>query len=269
MKQIKGQLLLFLLAAMLLVGCQEKEDRSLQGEAKIPQTIVGVFPEGAGENRKDTGKEQEKSTEEERVESIEDTYAVVSVEIREEKVSLTYPQISGMENTSIQDKWNRMIQEGVDAILKQGPWTGEVEGSYEVKTQNEKLLSLLLRGEYYQEGMAYPQQFLCTFNIDMVTGNNIRLAEQWDVDALAKTLLSGSGYRVSGELEKDFQERIEILYGNAAQLAEILADFDYRGTSDLAPGYSYEEEGETHLCMQVPQALGGYVDVTLEAALAP
>ena len=77
-------------------------------------------------------------------------------------------------------------------------------------------------------------------------------------------LLSGEGYRVEGELGEELKERLSILYGTAEQLADVLRDFDYGDNRETPSGFSYQEKGQTHLCIEVPHVLGDCVDVVLE-----
>lgn len=102
-----------------------------------------------------------------------------------------------------------------------------------------------------------------TYNIDMASGINIRLAHVQDVERLAENLLEGVGYTVQGEEPEEFLSRLSILYGDAKQLALCLKGYDLGQDGDIPTGYSYQKDGCTHLCMEVPHALGDYVDVVL------
>ena len=78
--------------------------------------------------------------------------------------------------------------------------------------------------------------------------------------------MDGVHFRIDGELDGEFQQRMGILYGDAQQLADSLKGYDYEegNENESPPGYSYQENGLTHLCMEVPHALGDYVDIVLD-----
>ena len=196
----------------------------------------------------------------------EASYSVETAEINESGVHIKYPQISGLKDTDIQDYWNETIRERVqefaDKMLEGAPC--EWEGTYTIKTMNNELLSILMDGGGYQEGAAHPFRQQYTYNIDMVTGENIRLAHFEDVEKVAENLMNGTGFAMDGKLSGEFHERLEILYGSAEQLAVSLKGYDYCEGQEFPQGYSYQENGKTHLCMEVPHALGDYVDITLE-----
>ena len=138
-------------------------------------------------------------------------------------------------------------------------------GSYDVKTINDELLSLVVSGEISAPSAAYPFRFQYTYNIDMKTGENIRLAHYRNVDQIAENMMNGDNYRVIGALASEFQERLTVLYGDAGQLALSLRGFDFgKGQAEQPAGYSWQEDGKTWLSIEVPHALGDYVNVELE-----
>ena len=47
-------------------------------------------------------------------------------------------------------------------------------------------------------------------------------------------------------------------------MADALRDFDYGENRETPAGFSYHQDGKVHLCIEVPHALGDYVDVILE-----
>lgn len=181
-----------------------------------------------------------------------------------EGVKITYFQFQDMENQEVQDRWNERIQQHVEESANSVMEGGSYEEFYTVKTMNDEILSVLMEGSSFQAGAAYPVRFQYTYNIDMETGANIRLAHYRDVEKIAEDLMNGTGFRTEGEFAEEFQQRIGILYGDAAQLADSLKGYDYGYDHRVPTGYSYQENGLTHLCVEVPHALGDYVDITLD-----
>ena len=194
----------------------------------------------------------------------EASYEIERKELSKSGIRISYPQIAGLSNTEIQEKWNELIEGHARKALGDAEEGSSLEVSYAVKTKNDQMLSILIEGYYSTEGAAYPTCFRYTYNIDLNSGESIRLAYVRDADELAKELLAGKGYQVEGELGEEFKERLTILYGDEEQLADALRDFDYGENRETPAGFSYHQDGKVHLCIEVPHALGDYVDVILE-----
>ena len=168
-------------------------------------------------------------------------------------------------DTELQEQWNSIIEKKVKALAEGLEEGDSLWGSYDVKTINDELLSLVVSGEISAPSAAYPFRFQYTYNIDMKTGENIRLAHYRNVDQIAENMMNGENYRVIGALASEFQERLTVLYGDAGQLALSLRGFDFgKGQAEQPAGYSWQEDGKTWLSIEVPHALGDYVNVELE-----
>ncbi|MCI9252495.1 MAG: DUF4163 domain-containing protein [Lachnospiraceae bacterium] len=194
----------------------------------------------------------------------EASYQIVEKELLEGQIQISYPQLVGLLDEEIQKKWNEIISGHAKRALEDAEEGSSLEAGYSVKTMNDQLLSILIEGYYSRQGGAYPIRFRYTYNIDMSSGESLRLAYYQNPDELAEVLLSGEGYRVEGELGEELKERLSILYGTAEQLADVLRDFDYGDNRETPSGFSYQEKGQTHLCIEVPHVLGDCVDVVLE-----
>lgn len=196
---------------------------------------------------------------------LEASYVVEAGNIEEEKIDVAYPQIQGMDREEVQERWNARMREKAESMAKDIRENGgTLTASYEVKTMNDELLSILVSGNLYPEGAAYPSFFEYTFNIDMSSGESIRLAHYRDVEQIAENMMNGENCTVSGELAEEFQERLTILYGSAEQLAAALRGFDFGEGQEYPAGYSWQEDGKTWICMEVPHALGDYVNIALD-----
>ncbi len=195
---------------------------------------------------------------------VEASYTVSDGVIQEGEVTFYYPQLQDSGNTELQDEWNAIMKGKAVAMTENLEAGSALWGSYEVKTMNDELLSILVSGEISPAGAAYPSRFQYTYNIDMKTGENIRLAHYRNVDQIAEDMLNGENYTVSGGLASEFQERLTFLYGDAKQLAAVLRGFDFgKGQEEHPAGYSYREDGRTWLCIEVPHALGDFVNIEL------
>lgn len=195
---------------------------------------------------------------------VQASYSVTSGMLQEGTVTFSYPQIQDAPDTELQSQWNERIENKVETMAAELEEGTTLTGSYDVKTMNDELLSILVSGEISSASAAYPSRFQYTYNIDMKTGENIRLAHYMDVNQIAENMMNGEGYTVDKELASEFQERLTILYGNTEQLAMALKGFDFgEGQNEHPAGYSYRENGQTWLCMEVPHALGDFVNVLI------
>ena len=200
----------------------------------------------------------------ERYSYLEASYQIEEKELLKGQIRISYPQITGLLDEEIQEKWNEIISGHAKKALEDAEEGSSLEVGYSVKTMNDQLLSILIEGYYSTPDGAYPTRFRYTYNIDISSGESVRLAYYQSPDELAEALLAGEGYTVEGELGQELKERLSILYGTAEQLADVLRDFDYGDNRETPSGFSYQENGQTHLCIEVPHALGDNVDVVLD-----
>ena len=195
---------------------------------------------------------------------VQASYSVSEGLLQEGAVTFSYPQIQDCSNTELQEKWNSIMEKKAEEMAEGLAEGSSLQGAFDVKTMNDELLSILVSGEISAAGAAYPSRFQYTYNIDMKTGENIRLAHHVNVNQVAEDMMNGKNYTVSGELASEFQERLTVLYGDAEQLAAALRGFDFgKGQNEHPAGYSYQEDGQTWLCMEVPHALGDFVNIEL------
>lgn len=198
----------------------------------------------------------------------EASYQIVEQELSKDGIQISYPQITGLFDEEIQKKWNDIIREHAKKAFEDAKEGSSLEVSYSLKTMNDQLLSILIEGDYEALDEADSRSFRYTYNIDMRSGESVRLVHDWDVDQLAENLLKGEGYTTNGELGAELKERLAILYGDAGQLADVLRQFDYGENRETPSGFSYRENGRTHLCIEVPHALGDCADVLLDESNA-
>ena len=200
---------------------------------------------------------------------VESSYKVVDAKLEQDGVSITYPQIEGLGDARMQEKWNNIIHSTEERAMEGWLSGGEsqddsYEVSYVVKTMTPDTLSILMNGNICEQGAAHPYSFKYTYNIDLNTGESIRLADHVDVDRLAENLFAGTGYYVEESAADYFRERLEAIYGTPDSLARSLAGYDYAEDGSAPYGYSYLENGKVWICMEVPHALGDYMEIELD-----
>ena len=123
------------------------------------------------------------------------------------------------------------------------------------------MLSILMNGTA-DTGEVHSFQY--TYNIDLNTGESIRLRDHVDVKKVAENLFAGTGFYVDGMDVSHFSERLKAIYGSPEALARSLEGYDYSEDGSAPYGYSYIEDGKVWLCMEVPHDLGDYVKIELD-----
>lgn len=194
----------------------------------------------------------------------EASYRVREMVLSEGDISISCPQIEGLADEEIQGKWNRIFLGTEERAMDEWDATGAYEVTYEIKTMTKDVLSILMNGSYYADGAAYPGSFKYTYNVDLNTGESIRLADHVSVDKVAENMFAGTGYYVEESLAPYFAERLKVIYETPGALARSLAGYDYAEDGSAPYGYSYLADGKVWLCMEVPHALGDYIEIELD-----
>ena len=68
------------------------------------------------------------------------------------------------------------------------------------------------------------------------------------------------------DLADYFRERLEAIYDSPDALAQSLAGYDYSEDGTAPYGYSYLADGKVWICMEVPHALGDYIEIELDTS---
>ncbi len=200
------------------------------------------------------------------------SYTIKKKSYTKNKISIEYPQISGLDN-DVQEKWNKFIEDYTLKNIKELSANDVYEENYEVKTESDKLISILVNTYTNIDGSPYPSSYKRTYNIDLTNGNNVRIKDSGKVAEYVSNLIEGKNYTVDGDndLKDAFKEYISSTYNaNKEELTETINNYDLDVDKELDydygyfKGYSYYENGKTILCMNVPHALGDCIEVTMD-----
>lgn len=195
---------------------------------------------------------------------VEASYRIREMVLSEGDIKISCPQIEGLADEDIQGKWNRIFLGAEERAMDEWDASGTYEVTYEVKTMTKDVLSILMNGSFFGDGAPYPSSFKYTYNIDLNTGESIRLADHVDVEKVAENMFAGTGYYVEESLAPYFAERLKAIYESPGALARSLEGYDYKEDQSAPYGYSYISDGKVWLCMEVPHALGDYIEVELD-----
>lgn len=197
---------------------------------------------------------------------VESAYQIREELLEEEGLSIACPQIAGLGDEHIQEKWNRIMLDNEKQAMESWKGGGTYIVTYTVKTMTADVLSILCdRIMESGEGVSPDRStFKYTYNIDLNTGESIRLKNYVDVEKTAENILAGTGYYVDETLARDFAERIHSIYADPGELARALEGYDYSEEGGAPYGYSYLEAGRVWLCMEIPHESGDYMEIELD-----
>ena len=213
----------------------------------------------------DIAKESSIETEPENINNNDTKYTIKTKSIVTNNIHVSYPQIIGLANTDVQNKWNNVIKNKVEAGINNIGTKDTYVLSYKVKTQNEKMISLLMLGETATAATEYERYvFKYTVNIDIETGESIRLKDSVDTEKIANNLLKGKDYSVKNAEDSVFREYLTLFYKNKEELCEDLNTYDFGESMEYVPGYSYFEAGRIYLCVNVNHSLGDYIEILID-----
>ena len=89
---------------------------------------------------------------------VQASYSVTSGMLQEGTVTFSYPQIQDAPDTELQSQWNERIENKVETMAAELEEGTTLTGSYDVKTMNDELLSILVSGEISSASAAYPSR---------------------------------------------------------------------------------------------------------------
>lgn len=194
---------------------------------------------------------------------VEALYHVEEMTLGEGDIQISCPQIVDFENEELQGKWNRIFLGTEERVLDEWEGDGTYQVSYEIKTMTADTLSILMNGIAKTDDEA-SHSFKYTYNVDLNTGESIRLKDHVDVEKVAENLFAGTGFYVDRVDADYFAERLKAFYGSPEALARSLSGYDYAEDGSAPYGYSYLEDGKVWLCMEMPHDLGDYIEIELD-----
>ena len=244
----KKKILIILIGICMCIvafGCNKNNKKTSKRANMITGSSIETIPENINNN--------------------DAKYTIKTKSIVTNNIHVSYPQIIGMDNSDIQNKWNGIIKNKIEAGINNIGNKDTYVLSYKVKTQNEKLISILVEGETSSASTNYERYiFKYTFNIDVETGESIRLKDIVDTEKIAKNFISGRNYSVKDADNSVFREYINLFYKDKDGIKEDLNNYDFGEDMQFAIGYSYVESGSTYLCVNVNHSLGDYIEILID-----
>lgn len=199
-------------------------------------------------------------------------YQIESTVYENGEIKIIYPQFHGTQDTAF---WEQVNADIMAAATAGADDEGLVSYNlfFEVADAGFKAVSFIFKGYRYYEGAAYPQNIVKTINIDIETGESIRLTDYYDLSDIVSCLENQTGYRIvsDGIDGDDFSAFLN--NGYVTDYAMTLLDFDLDFSLDsynqafVPTGYSAIRNNHLILFIETEHALGDYVEIEFEKDL--
>ncbi|MBN1065464.1 DUF4163 domain-containing protein [Clostridium botulinum] len=281
MKGIYG-IILTLVLSVGLISCADqkassnniKEDNEVSNE--VNNEIISNKEDKVDDYKKvsDTTKEKESSK---NLKEKSNEYELVSKNYNKNNVKINYPEIKKFNDDKKLKSINKYLKESalkvLDDYVKEDPNLEAVNlnVNYDVKFKNEKYISIVYEGEVNVNGTAYPSSIFYTTNVDLESGNIIRLSDYSNVNDILNKLKDPKNIKVIAEndelaaAQKDFILNI----GNDNLINMVKnADFHEVNTKIESPkdgAYSYFDKDGIVISLQVNHAIGDHAEFKLKA----
>lgn len=172
---------------------------------------------------------------------------------------IRYPVVTNLKDQQLQTKINQFIKDEALTICETYcTGTAQAELGYTIMLNNDSVLSIRYDGWALAEGAAYPVKLLFTTNMDMGSGNYIRLADHVTMDKDFLKAYREAAYIASDELDLEEAGILEELLNERsdAQLMDELLSADQNNPSGAS---SYFTTNALGISIPVPHAVGDYL----------
>ncbi|MDF2821198.1 MAG: hypothetical protein K0R15_1639 [Clostridiales bacterium] len=198
-------------------------------------------------------------------------YKIENKTYSKDQIRVVYPRISGLENVELEEQVNRVLEEFATKNIENYSEDDTYEMDFEVVTQTNEMISIIMRGYQNVVGAAHPSAFVGSLNVDLVNGKIVRLADIENVDEIAQKIIDNTGLVIrdidGNVIEGIFKDAVDdyLSMYTKERLVEELSGFDIDiETNSWAEGYSYYKDGKLHIYLGVPHAIGDFVDIEVE-----
>ena len=209
---------------------------------------------------------------EETTEGQEDAASSVSASIEtytSGKVSIQYPAVDQMDDTSKKDKINELLKTNALSFIKAND-IDEANDTLDIKCKvisvDRKRLTATYTGTLSAKGAAHPVNLFYSNTVNLLQAQNLGLDDFTDAYTMAGYVLSDD-VKFSG-ISSDVEAQV-LSYRSSMDLDSLTAvfnsaDFPLSSETQWPESFSYEKQGTIYFSLPVPHALGDYVLVAFD-----
>lgn len=263
---LKGDLLLkrkaiFLLCAILAAGTV------MYGcGAQSEDTVSSNVSESVSQVESQTSSETSSISSEQ---PVNDKIALTDVTYETEHIKLVYPTVAQMDDASVEEKVNQLIETSNQLGPKQYRDTANLEGTVEVTFLDGETLSLIYRWTLTnpEENTGYPATYLHSLVIDLKTGEQKHFNDYASTYNVYYQLKYGLYQIVTDNSELDATARVTIqnLLRNGTISTDKLATADYPLSEAFPPLlFSYVTQDKIGLLIPSSDQMGGPIQVEFD-----
>ena len=210
----------------------------------------------------------------ETTEGQEDAASSVSASIEtytSGKVSIQYPAVDQMDDTSKKDKINELLKTNALSFIKAND-IDESNDTLDIKCKvisvDRKRLTATYTGTLSAKGAAHPVNLFYSNTVNLLQAQNLGLDDFTDAYTMAGYVLSDD-VKFSG-ISSDVEAQV-LSYRSSMDLDSLTAvfnsaDFPLSSETQWPESFSYEKQGRIYFSLPIPHALGDYVIVEFDPA---
>ena len=194
-----------------------------------------------------------------------EVYQVVRQTYEDRAISVSYPELSGMNDAEKQQRLNQLIRSEALAILADYE-ASELEKltvklDYVIVRQDSKLFSVRFNGNRFLKGTAYPSRLVQSVNLDIQAGRKLRLPEIVQLhEQFVEAIKNGRMNAVEGVT----WEKLRL--DNKRLLKALLQADSATSTENPSRAFSYFTQDGIGISIGVIHALGDHVEFELPLA---
>ncbi len=204
----------------------------------------------------------------------DNTYKITAVEFESEdgNINISYPQISGLYDETMQNYYNQLFKSDFEACLSDEE-NYMCFADYQVTLKTGDTLCIVFRSWSCAYGWAHPRAESYAYNLNLQTGETFIPSESVDINKAFANFTSGKDWEIQyspddNKNKEDFIEcytEYQYMTSNFPEKNVVTVkrnSEDNYTTAGNAKCHSYlDEDSETILILDVWHTLGDYVEI--------
>ncbi|NMF07646.1 PdaC/SigV domain-containing protein [Clostridium beijerinckii] len=203
-------------------------------------------------------------------------YEIIDEVYSKDHVKINYPQIKNYADSVKLDSINKDLKNAalsiVNIYVENDTNINDInmEVNYEVKTKNNKYISIAFNGLVNIKGTAYPTSIFYTVNIDLENCSVVGLSDYANVQDVLKKLKKLDDVKMLSEDEKLIEAQKSVIKNiSDDELLNILKDADFHqkdGVIEIPKkgAYSYMEDSKIVISIPMIHAIGDHAEFIIE-----
>lgn len=292
-KQLTVLSMTVIIAIGLFSGCGEKREagtpaqenqkrESSDAENKKKEIASRADPESGAEGEEQQSKDvmeknsKVKTVSEQEESQKEDKPAFIIEEKTYEDgaIRISYPYVEHLVNQQITDFYNQEFEDIVAVYAgeaEEGDLAAdsqEAAQSFTVTYQSEDMISILIEGSFYSEGMPHPYSYSRSYNINLKTGESMGITDLFTPEEITDNIMAFRYITGVGEPGNEYIKQELEMKGKEGVLEQMNhCDFKFMAGKDGSIivnegspySYSYrQKDGKWLIVLEGSHAVGDY-----------